>query len=114
MPNRPYDVGFSAWPERHSPGNGVKLFDLDLIHVVRRSDRPVRAIVDNHYLTFYVLQKVFGPKLARYSVPHRLLFIGPVTCADVRFLRHENFLPDLRILAGTVFRLRMSRSDGDS
>ena len=81
---------------------------------MRRSDRPIRALVDNHYLSFYVLQKVFGPKLARYSVPHRLLFVGPVTRSDVRFLRHENFLPDLRLAGPTVFRLRMSRSDDDS
>ncbi|MET4699449.1 hypothetical protein ABIE65_002481 [Constrictibacter sp. MBR-5] len=114
IPDRPYDFVFSDGPERHSPVNGDKLFDLDLIHVVRRSDRPVRALVDNHYLTFYVLQKVFGPKLARYSVPHRLLFVGPVTRADVRFLRHENFLPDLRLTGSTIFKLRMSRADGDS
>ena len=44
-----------------------KLFDLDLIQIVRRSDRPIRAMVDNHYLTFYVLQKVFGAELARYT-----------------------------------------------
>ncbi|MFN4087721.1 MAG: class I SAM-dependent methyltransferase [Alphaproteobacteria bacterium] len=114
IPDRPYDFVFSDGPERHSPVNGDKLFDLDLIHVVRRSERPVRALVDDHYLTFYVLQKVFGPKLARYSVAHRLLFVGPVTRSDVRFLRHENFLPDLRLARPTVFRLRMSRADGDS
>ncbi|MEK9661252.1 MAG: hypothetical protein VW644_05890, partial [Alphaproteobacteria bacterium] len=50
VPERPYDFVFSDGPDRHSPVNGDKLFNLDLIHVVARSDRPVRAIVDNHYL----------------------------------------------------------------
>lgn len=114
IPDRAYDFVFSDGPERHSPVNGDKLFDLDLIHVVLRSDRPIRAVVDNHYLTFYVLQKVFGPKRARYSVPHRLLFVGPVSRKDVGFLQHKNFLADLRLLAPTVFRLRMSRRGVES
>lgn len=67
-PDRPYDFVFSDGPDRLSPVNGYKLFNLDLINVVRRAERPVRAVVDNHYLTFYILQKVFGVELARYSV----------------------------------------------
>src|SRR3546814_3054500 len=44
IPDRPYDFVFSDGPERRSSVNGDKLFDLDLIHVVARSDRPVREI----------------------------------------------------------------------
>ena len=108
VPDRPYDFVFSDGPERHSPVNGDKLFNLDLIQVVRRSDRPVRAVVDNHYLTFYVLQKVFGLDKARYDATRRLLFVGPVTRRDAGHLRKENFLQDLRLLRPTVLRLRMS------
>lgn len=111
LPERPYDFVFSDGPERHSPVNGDKLFDLDLIHVVRRSDRAVRAIVDNHYLTFYVLQKVFGLDKARYSVGHKLMFVGPVTRRDVRRLRKENFVPDLRLFGRTELKLRMAMDD---
>jgi predicted O-methyltransferase YrrM len=111
VPDRPYDFVFSDGPERHSPDNSDKLFDLDLIHVVRRSDRPVRAVVDNHYLTFYVLQKVFGPELARYSVTLKLMFVGPVTRDNVRHLKKENFVPDLRLLRPTEFKLRMAIDD---
>jgi len=78
---------------------------------VRRSETPVRAVVDNHYLTFYVLQKVFGTDLARYSVKHRLMFVGPVTKDDVRHLRKENFIPDLRIFGETELKLRMALDD---
>jgi predicted O-methyltransferase YrrM len=109
VPDRPYDFVFSDGPERHSPVNGDKLFNLDLIQVVRRSDRPVRAVVDNHYLTFYVLQKVFGLEKARYDVTRRLLFVGPVTRRDVGHLKKENFLQDLRLFRQTELRLRMSR-----
>jgi hypothetical protein len=109
IPERPYDYVLSDGPERRSLVNGDKLFDLDVIQVVRRSDRPVRAVVDDHYLTFYVLQKVFGPELARYSPTRRLMLVGPVTRKDVRHLRKENFVPDLRLVGRTEFKLRMAR-----
>ena len=111
LPDRRYDFVFSDGPDRHSPINGDKLFNLDLIHVVARSDQPVRAVVDNHYLTFYILQKVFGVARARYSVSHKLMFVGPVTRHDVRFLRKESFLPDLRLFSTTELKLRMARQD---
>lgn len=111
LPDRPYDFIFSDGPDRHSPVNGDKLFNLDLINVVRRSEHPVRAVVDNHYLTFYILQKVFGVELARYSVSHKLMFVGPVTKDDVRFLKKESFLPDLRLFGTTELKLRMARED---
>jgi hypothetical protein len=111
LPDRPFDFVFSDGPDRRSPVSGDKLFNLDLIHVVRNSDRPVRAVVDNNYLTFYILQKIFGVALARYSVSHKLMFMGPVTRDDVRFLRKESFLPDLRLFLTTELKLRMARQD---
>lgn len=111
IPIRAYDFVFSDGPERHSPVNNDKLFDLDLIHIVRRSSKPIHAVVDNHYLTFYVLQKVFGTKLARYSPSHRLMFVGPVTKSDVRHLRKENFVPDLALFGTTELKLRMALDD---
>ncbi len=75
---------------------------------MRKSETPIFALVDNHYLTFYVLQKVFGLEHARYSVRHRLMFVGPVTKDDVRHLRKEIFLPDLRIAGEVEFKLRMA------
>lgn len=111
IPDRPYDYVFSDGPERHSLVNGDKLFDLDLIQVVRRSDRPIRAAVDDHYLTFYVLQKVFGTELAWYSPVGLLMHVGPVTRNDLRHLRKENFVPDLRLFGRTELKLRMARED---
>ncbi|MEZ5666374.1 MAG: class I SAM-dependent methyltransferase [Alphaproteobacteria bacterium] len=107
IPDRPYDFVFSDGPDRHSPVNGDKLFNLDFITVVRRSERPVFGIVDDHYLTFYVLQKVFGLRRARYSVARKLMLVGPVTRADVRILQKEPFLRDLRLLRPTELHLRM-------
>jgi hypothetical protein len=54
---------------------------------------------------------VFGVALARYSVSHKLMFVGPVTRHDVRFLRKESFLPDLRLFSTTELKLRMARED---
>jgi predicted O-methyltransferase YrrM len=109
LPERPYDFVFSDGPERHSPVNGDKLFNLDLLEVVRRSATPVYGIVDDHYLTAYVLQRVLGPEKARYSAVRKLLHVGPVTREDVGFLRRENFAPDLRLLRPTRFKLRFAR-----
>ena len=111
VPERPYDFVFSDGPDRHSPVDGQKLFNLDLIDVIGRSDRPLRAVVDNHYLTFYILQKVLGCALARYDAWRRLMFVGPVSREDLRYLRRENFLPDLRLLSRTELHLRLSRHD---
>lgn len=111
LPDRPYDFVFSDGPDRHSPVNGDKLFDLDLLQVVRRSDHPVRGIVDDHFLTFYVLQTVFGADKARYSPSHKLLFVGPVTRHDVRRLSKRGFLRDLRPVGPTRFSLRLVRED---
>jgi len=54
---------------------------------------------------------VFGTDLARYSVSHKLMFVGPVTRDDVRLLKKESFLPDLRLFGTTELRLRMARED---
>src|SRR3546814_19026130 len=67
IPDRPYDFVFSDGPERHSPVNGDKLFDLDLIHVVRRSDRPVRAIVDTRSDERRVGQECVRPCKSRWA-----------------------------------------------
>lgn len=40
------------------------------------------------------------------------MFVGPVTRHDLRRLRKENFLADLRLAGRTEFRLRMSRRRG--
>jgi predicted O-methyltransferase YrrM len=109
VPPRRYDFVFSDGPERHSPVNGDKLFNLDLLEVIRKSATPVRAIVDDHFLTSWVLQKVLGTGKARYSAVRRLLFVGPVTSDDVGYLERDNFLADLRLLRDTEFRLRLTR-----
>jgi hypothetical protein len=109
VPRRDYDFVFSDGPDRHSPVTGDKLFNLDLIDVIGRSERPLRAVVDNHYLTFWVLQKLLGTDKARYDVWRRLMFVGPVTRHDLGYLRRENFLPDLRLLMPVTLRLRLSR-----
>lgn len=109
LPDRPYDFVFSDGPDRRSPVTGEKLFNLDLIEVIARSDHSVRAVVDNHYLTFYILQKLLGTDKARYDVWRKLMFVGPVTRHDLGYLRRENFLPDVRLLRRTELKLRLTR-----
>jgi hypothetical protein len=108
LPDRPYDFVFSDGPERHSPVNGDKLFNLDMLEVIRRSTRPVFGIVDDHFLTSWVLQKALGPENARYSSIRKLLFVGPVTRHDLRELQRDTFAADLRLLGSVEFKLRLS------
>ncbi len=107
LPDRAYDFVFSDGPDRHSPVTGEKLFNLDLIQVARRAERPLRAIVDDHFLTFCILQLVFGPAKARYSPSHKLLFVGPVEKGDLRRLSKWSFLADLRPFGRTRFQMRL-------
>lgn len=109
VPERAFDFVFSDGPDRHSPVTGEKLFNLDLIDVIGRSEAPLRAVVDNHYLTFWVLQKLLGTTRARYDVWRRLMFVGPVTRHDLGYLRREGFLPDMRLLGRTELHLRLAR-----
>jgi len=111
VPPRGYDFVFSDGPDRRSPVTGEKLFNLDLIDVIARSERPLHAVVDNHYLTFWVLQKLLGVDKARYDVWRRLMFVGPVSRRDLRYLRREGFLPDMRLLGRTELHLRLTRHD---
>jgi hypothetical protein len=96
---------------RPSPVDSDKLYNLDLINVSRRSERPVRAVVDNHYLTFHVLQKVFGLDKARYSVSYKPMFVGPLTKHDVRDLKKKTLVPDLRLFGTAGLKLRMILGD---
>lgn len=113
VPRREYDFVFSDGPDRHSPVTGEKLFNLDLIDVIGRTEKPLRAVVDNHYLTFWVLQKLLGTERARYDVWRRLMFVGPVTRRDLGYLRREGFLPDMRLLGRTTLHLRLARHSDD-
>ncbi|WP_262031514.1 hypothetical protein [Microvirga sp. Mcv34] len=69
------------------------------------SDQPGRAVADDHYLTFHVLQKVFGLRRGASATAHR-----PVTKRDVGHLPKENSLQNLLLLP-TVLKLRMNSDE---
>ena len=52
-----------------------------------------------------------GLDKARYSVSHKLMFVGPVSKHDVRHLKKETFVADLRLFGTTELKLRMALDD---
>ena len=59
-PDRPYDFLFVDGAGTSTPSDGTRSFDFDYLHLIRSSDRPASAIIDQRLTTVYVLQKLLG------------------------------------------------------
>jgi hypothetical protein len=77
VPERDYEFVFIDGPNYHSPVDGTPTFDFDFIHVLRRSRRPVGALIDKRVSTCFVLQQVLGHELVRYAPVRGLGFVAP-------------------------------------
>jgi hypothetical protein len=88
-PERTYDFVFVDGPKYIAPSDGMMTFDFDYIHVVRKSEQPVFAIVDKRVSSCYVFQKLLGPDKVRYSVIYHLGFVGPCTKYDLKEIDHR-------------------------
>jgi len=84
IPERNYQFAFIDGPETTAPSDKIGTFDFDLINVVKKSDRPVFAVVDKRVTTCYVFQKVFGTEKVRFAPHCDLGFVGPVTKSDIK------------------------------
>jgi hypothetical protein len=81
VPALAYDFVFVDGPGARV--NGDITFDFDLIRIVERAERPLRAIIDKRVSTTFVMQRVLPGKV-RY-VPHLgLAFVDAVTRRDLR------------------------------
>ena len=115
IPDRRYELAFIDGPSTFCPSDGTRGFDFDLLHVVRRSERDVSAIVDGRLTTVFVLQQVFGHAKVRYNPYHNLTYVGPVDCTDLGTLGRpsiQGLRRDRRLLAATRFRLKMAHERG--
>lgn len=108
VPDRPYDFVFVDGPNFEAPSDGHKTFDIDLIDVVKKSSKPVYAIVDNRLATCFVFQKVFGLEKAKYPAHTRLGFIGPCTKDDLKVVESKQcFSESLRVFGNSELDLKM-------
>jgi len=96
VPDRPYDFVFVDGPDFVAPSDGALTFDLDYIHVVKNSEKPVYGIIDCRLSTVYVLQAVFGLDKVKYSPVHVLGFVGPCTKDDLTPLKLETIMNAVR------------------
>ena len=88
IPERPFDFVFVDGPSYEAP-DGAVTFDLDLLHILRRSETPVSAIVDKRVSTCYVLQQVLGPERVRFDPSVGIGFVTPSTRNDLRVVRSD-------------------------
>lgn len=111
VPNREYDFVFVDGPSYRAPSDGSLTFNIDLLHLLRQSDRPVTAIIDKRVSTCYVLQQVLGSKKVRYSTVVHLGFLAPSTRRDLREIStvtpSSSFASSFRVFGRT--RLTLSR-----
>ncbi len=84
IPQRAYQFAFIDGPEVTAPSDEARTFNIDLINVVKKAERPLWAVVDKRVTTCYVFQKVFGTDKVKYNPRCDLGFVGPLTKSDLK------------------------------
>lgn len=83
VPERQYDFVFIDGPN-YTLSDGEITFDLDFIHIVKKSDKPVTAFIDKRFTTCYVLEQVFGEEHFSFDYLNGLGKVSSVTKKDIR------------------------------
>jgi hypothetical protein len=87
VPDLPYDFVFIDGPEKAHGVTQRESADFDLIHILRKTTQPVRAIVDSRTGTFWTLARILGRDKVRFSYLLRHGLILPSTKSDLRNAR---------------------------
>ena len=107
--DRAYDFVFVDGPSYVSPVDGTPTFDLDLLHVLQRSDSAVAGLVDKRVSSCFVFQQLLGSDKVRYSPVLGIGFVAACTRADLggitRSLSSANFEDSFRLLGPTRLSL---------
>ncbi len=84
VPKRLYDFVFIDGPTTTIPSDdNIKTFDFDFINVVKRSRKPVSAIIDCRKSTYHVMKQVFGSNKTNFDNIRNLGYVGPCTKNDL-------------------------------
>ena len=84
IPDRDFQFAFIDGPETTAPSDEAKTFNMDLINVVQKTERPLFAVVDKRVSTCYVFQKVFGVERVKFNPRCDLGLVGPVSKRDLK------------------------------
>lgn len=83
IPDRPYDFVFVDGPSYLTdPGGDILAFDFDLISVVKKSGKPVSALIDTRTSTCFVYSLLFGDKF-KYDYIRKVGIVEPCTKSDL-------------------------------
>lgn len=83
VPQRPYEFVWIDGPHAELPDEGTISFGFDFINVLRRSERPIRGLIDFRQMTAFVLQMLLGPRLVRLDTVTELVEVGPCRASDL-------------------------------
>jgi Methyltransferase domain len=109
LPKREFEFVFVDGPAYRSPADGTPTFDFDLLHVIRRSSRPVAALIDKRVSTCFVLQQVLGSGRVRYAPIRGLGFVDPCSRENLGNPSHNmssaNFAGSFRLVGPSRLHL---------
>ncbi len=111
VPLRPYDFVFVDGPDYLcDPKGEIILFNFDFVDIVRKSEKPVGALIDTRTTTCFVYSLLFGDEF-RYDYVRKVGIVEPVTKNDLapvqkivaRSMRAHSFKrpPFLNFIRGT-------------
>lgn len=85
IPAGPYDFVFVDGPSYQTKQGGLS-FCFDLIKFIEMSADPVYAVIDTRVSTVFVLQRLLGKKIVRYSDITRVGIVNAATKNDLAVL----------------------------
>lgn len=83
VPERPYDFVFVDGPSTRTPAGDI-VCNLDFLHIVQKSKKPVSALVQSRLINVYVYQKIFGLDKVQFDRVNRIAVVGPCIGADLQ------------------------------
>ncbi len=82
IPDLPYDFVFIDGPDQ-SGGTNVTACDIDFIKIVKNSNNPVSALIDNRKHTILACTLAFGQDKVSFYPELALGYVKPVTQSDL-------------------------------
>lgn len=86
VPQRQYDFVFVDGPSYIAPSDGSVTFDFDLVHLLRKAEHDVYAVIDKRVTTCFVVQRLLRSGLVRYVASKHLCFVGPASKRDIKYI----------------------------
>jgi predicted O-methyltransferase YrrM len=113
IPKRNYDFVFVDGPKYISPVDGASTFNFDYIHLLRKSNHPIRCLIDKRVSTVFVLQQLLGCNKVKYSKILGLGFVSPSSCYDLgiinKTISSKNFNESFSLLKNSKLMITSNK-----